>query len=148
MTPEDVPRVVEIERAAFESPWSAGQFLHELKIPFSRLRVARVADDGRAVVGYACWWVIGDEVELQNLAVIAGERGSGIGRLLAEVVIDDAKRSGACKVRLEVREGNDHARRLYDSLGFTPSGLRRNYYGRGHDAIVMELALAGAIPQG
>jgi ribosomal-protein-alanine N-acetyltransferase len=143
MTADDVPRVVAIERAAFESPWSAGQFLHELKIPFSRLRVARSAGDPTAVVGYACWWVIGDEVELQNLAVLAAERGRGIGRVLAEVVIDDAARSGARVVRLEVREGNHEARGLYDSLGFVPCGVRRNYYGRGADAIVMERVLGG-----
>ena len=142
MTADDVPRVIEIERAAFESPWSAGQFLHELKIPFSRLRVARRTGDLRAVVGYACWWVIGDEVELQNLAVPAAERGRGIGRVLAEAVIDDAARSGARVVRLEVRDGNREARGLYDSLGFAPCGVRRNYYGRGADAIVMERRLA------
>ena len=142
MRADDVPRVVEIERAAFESPWSAGQFLHELKIPFSRLRVARSTGDRCAVVGYACWWVIGDEVELQNLAVLAAERGRGIGRVLAQVVIHDAGQSGARVIRLEVRDGNREARGLYDSLGFVPCGLRRNYYGRGDDAIVMERLLA------
>ncbi len=28
---------------------------------------------------------------------------------------------------------------LYESLGFVPSGRRRDYYGRGHDALLMTL---------
>lgn len=144
MSADDVPRVVEIERLAFDAPWSPGQFLHELKIPFSRSRVVCRVSDGRRIVGYACWWLIGDEVDLQNLAVLPEERRSGIGRALVEAVIDDALASGARRIILEVRAGNDGARKLYDSFGFLPCGVRRNYYGRGEDAIVMARALSSA----
>ena len=149
MSSDDVAEVVAIERRAFDTPWSTGQFLHELKIPFSRSCVARRGGDGSRIVGYACWWLIGDEIEVQNVAVVPEERRGGIGRSLIEAVLDDARRSGACRISLEVRNTNDAARRLYESFGFAPCGLRRNYYGRGEDAIVMARSLAPvASPQG
>jgi len=38
---------------------------------------------------------------------------------------------------LEVRRENAEAIALYRSFGFTERGVRRNYYGRGQDAIIM-----------
>jgi [ribosomal protein S18]-alanine N-acetyltransferase len=40
---------------------------------------------------------------------------------------------------LEVRRSNLEARRLYRKFGFEERRLRRNYYGPGEDALVMEL---------
>ena len=39
-----------------------------------------------------------------------------------------AEARGIRTVHLEVREGNDTARRLYQRLGFAEDGLRKNYY--------------------
>jgi ribosomal protein S18 acetylase RimI-like enzyme len=43
---------------------------------------------------------------------------------------------------LEVRRSNLGARRLYRKFGFEERRLRRNYYGPGEDALVMELVPA------
>ncbi len=45
---------------------------------------------------------------------------------------------------LEVRRSNLEARRLYRKFGFEERRLRRNYYGPGEDALVMELVPAGS----
>ena len=48
-------------------------------------------------------------------------------------------------IYLEVRESNHSARALYESLGFTVSGTRKNYYrrGDGHEhAVLMQCLLA------
>ena len=78
------------------------------------------------------------------MAVHPGRRGGGIGRLLVEAVIGEARGTWARTMFLEVRAGNVAARRLYRLLGFRDLGVRRGYYGPGQDAIVMELRLDGA----
>ena len=53
-------------------------------------------------------------------------------------LLDVAIEMGASVATLEVRESNSIARRLYDSEGFRPVGLRKGYYAKTkEDAIVM-----------
>jgi ribosomal-protein-alanine N-acetyltransferase len=117
-------------------------FLHELKLSFSRLHLARSNNGQRRLLGYVCWWVVGDEVHILNLAVHPDARRGGTGRALVQRVLDDAAVHRAGSVSLEVRRDNQPAAALYRSLGFTESGVRRNYYGQGEDAIIMERRLA------
>jgi ribosomal-protein-alanine acetyltransferase len=81
--------------------------------------------------------VVGDEVHLLNVAVHPDYRRSGAGRQLVQLVLDDAVAQGAASVSLEVRRENHGARRLYERMGFTERGVRKDYYGRGEDAIIM-----------
>jgi ribosomal-protein-alanine N-acetyltransferase len=141
MVAADLPQVMEIERLAFPAPWTPGLFLHELKLPFSRLHLARGRNGNGRLLGYVCWWVIGDEVHILNLAVHPDARRGGTGRALVEHVVEDATANGAASVTLEVRHDNAAALGLYRSLGFSETGLRRNYYGAGEDAVIMERRL-------
>jgi [ribosomal protein S18]-alanine N-acetyltransferase len=137
MRPEDLDAVMEIERQSFPEPWTAGLFLHELKVPFSKTVLARTVNGSNPLVGYVCRWLVGDEVHILNLAVHPQWRKQGIGRSLVELVVRDADEHGAGTVTLEVRRENVGAIALYQSFGFTERGVRRNYYGRGADAIIM-----------
>jgi ribosomal-protein-alanine N-acetyltransferase len=144
MVAADLPQVMEIERLSFASdPWTPGLFLHELKLDFSRLHLARTTDAVHRLVGYACWWLVGDEVHILNLAVHPEARGTGAGRALVQRILDDAVAHGAVSVSLEVRPANAAALGLYRALGFTQIGLRKNYYGRGEDAVIMERRFDG-----
>jgi ribosomal-protein-alanine N-acetyltransferase len=145
MVEADLPQVMELERLAFtEQPWTPGLFLHELKLPFSRLHLARTANGDRRLLGYACWWVIGDEVHILNLAVRPEARRGGTGRALVQRILTDAEGNGAASVSLEVRPENTAALALYHGLGFAQIGRRKNYYAQGEDAIVMERRLTPA----
>ena len=137
MTSADLPEVMEIERLAFESPWSQGLFLRELKLPFARLMVVRAVNGRRALAGYVCWWTVGDEVHIHNLAVHPDQRRSGVGRFMVQHVLDDAIGRSVQSVSLEVRHDNESARQLYRGFGFSDRGVRKHYYGRGEDAIIM-----------
>jgi len=141
MCPEDLPEVLEIERRSFPQPWTPGLFLHELKVPFSRTTLVRATNGTRATLAYVCRWLVGDEAHILNLAVHPDHRGRGLGRRLVELVVKEAQAAGARLVTLEVRRENAPARTLYRKLGFVDTGQRRNYYGRGEDAIIMSLAL-------
>ena len=139
MMVEDLPEVLDIERASFSNPWTGALFLQELDVAFSRIFVVR--HRGKAVAGYLCRWFVVDEVHILNVAVSPRFRSRGIGKRLMEEALREAREGRAVAVTLEVRRSNGAARRLYESLGFEEVGARPNYYGRGEDAIILRLAL-------
>ncbi len=144
-TSRDLPRIIEIEQVAFPSPWSLASFQRELTLPFSRIMVALAADKASAdpadkpIIGFLCRWLIADECHVLNVAVLPELRRNGIAAQLVSAAIAEAKDSGADVVTLEVRRSNLAARQLYRKFDFEERRLRRNYYGPGEDAIVMEL---------
>jgi ribosomal-protein-alanine N-acetyltransferase len=141
MRAEDLDAVMEVERSCFADPWTPGLFLHELKIPFSRIVLVRWRNASGELLGYLCRWLVGDEVHILNIAVRPEWRGRGIGRALVELLLREADERGATMITLEVRRGNAEAIGLYGSFGFRETGVRRNYYGRGDDALIMTRTL-------
>jgi ribosomal-protein-alanine N-acetyltransferase len=139
MTPEDLPEVVNIERACFANPWTGPLFLQELDVSFSRIVLARARYG--PIAGYLCRWFVADEVHVLNVAVAPAYRGRGLGTALMEEALREARDARARAVTLEVRRSNVDGRRLYESFGFEQVGARPNYYGRGEDALIMRLAL-------
>jgi ribosomal-protein-alanine N-acetyltransferase len=82
------------------------------------------------------------EIDIHNVAVHTGFRRHGIARLLLEQVISEARSRCLARVTLEVRQSNIPAQRLYESLGFAITGVRRGYYSDdGEDALAMALDL-------
>lgn len=54
--------------------------------------------------------------------VAPGHRGRGVGRLLMTALLDEARAQGVPGLSLSVEDGNDAARHLYESCGFTVVG--------------------------
>lgn len=98
----------------------------------------RVAVSSGRVVGFLVARATApDEREILNIAVESTLRRSGIGRILMETVLAEARGTAWY---LEVRESNEAAINLYKTLGFLPSGRRENYYHEPVEAaIVMRL---------
>jgi len=62
--------------------------------------------------------------------------------LLLTRVLLAARQQSLTRVTLEVRKSNLPAQKLYESLGFVTSGLRKGYYSDdGEDALAMTLEL-------
>jgi ribosomal protein S18 acetylase RimI-like enzyme len=57
-------------------------------------------------------------INIHDLAVLPGHRGSGAGRLLLAAVERKARAMGCCKVTLEVLENNHRALKVYAAAGF------------------------------
>ena len=141
-THRDLPRILEIERASFASPWTLAAFQRELTLPFSRVIVAiPELDESEPASGFLCRWIISDECHVLNVAVHPDARRGGVGRALMATAIEEAREKSASVVTLEVRRSNFSARQLYRDFQFEERRLRRGYYGPGEDAIVMELKL-------
>jgi ribosomal-protein-alanine N-acetyltransferase len=136
MREEDLEAVLEIESASFSRPWTRSHFIDEMASPFGYPTVALAAD--ATVAGYLCLKQVLDEAEILDVAVSSSLRGRGIGRILVESAVKDARGRGAVTVGLEVRVGNYEAITLYERLGFREIGRRKQYYDDGEDAIVME----------
>lgn len=125
MNKDHVAQVAALERQCFADPWSEGSIASELDNPLSLWLVAE--QDG-AVCGYVGSQTVLDETDMMNIAVHPDCRRQGIAAALIDELIVRLKERGSHILRLEVRVSNAPAIALYDSLGFTQLGLRKNYY--------------------
>src|ERR1700686_1420437 len=141
-TPADIPALMALEeRAATAAHWSREQY----ETVFSGEappRTALIVEEEGGVQGFIAGRALGEEWEIENIAVTRPARRRGLGtRLLAEF-LDLARRRGADTVFLEVRESNLAARRLYEKWAFVVSGRRKRYYREPEeDAVVYRLGL-------
>jgi ribosomal-protein-alanine N-acetyltransferase len=140
MAESDLERVIAIERAIYEFPWTRGNFRDSLRAGYS----CWTARAGGELVAYAVMMLAAGEAHLLNLSVAAGRQRQGHGRSLLAHLLATARGHGAHVLFLEVRPSNAAAKRLYDGLGFEQIGVRRGYYpareGR-EDALVFSLNL-------
>jgi len=149
MKEDDLPEVRTIEALSFSNPWSDDTFRGEIQntsISFPLVVVRRPDNPvaaGDEVVAYIIYWQIGDDVQINNVAVHPDCRGLGLGEAMMRHVIARVRAAGASFVTLEVRQSNTPALTLYKKLGFEIMGTRKNYYTKpDEDAHVMALDLA------
>ena len=167
MVVQDISRVSEIEKAVFTSAWSADDFTYELtENPFGHYFVDEI--DG-VVEGYIGLWILFDQAQITTLGTTLNHRRQGIAKRLMEYGLRHAFQSGAERISLEVRVGNNAAITvkvarmvgppsgaerislevrvgniaaitLYESFGFQRKGIRKDYYQDNHeDAHLMVL---------
>jgi ribosomal-protein-alanine N-acetyltransferase len=145
--PDDLEALVALERTCFSHPWTPRNFTSAMADPpRNRVVVLRVPHPGddphRGIAAYCVYELAAGEMHVHNLAVHPGVRRGGLGRLLMDVVLQVGAHQGARAALLEVRRSNHAARRLYESLGFSDLGTRRNYYSHPtEDAVVMQKSL-------
>ena len=88
------------------------------------------ASFGESVVGCIALKELGHgEAEIKSLCVDGDSRGKGIGRMLVDTVILEARMRGLQFLRLETgnMEFYEAARQLYASFGFVPCGPFADY---------------------
>ena len=146
MTPErltlgDLPELVALEREGQSHPWSQAQ-LHEA-LEDERAYILGVKE-ASGLQGFAVFYQLPFDAELQAITVVPGARRQGIATRLLERGIVQARAWGSERLLLEVRESNLAAIDLYRRAGFQCDGVRRGYYpadsGR-EDAWLMSLEL-------
>ena len=141
----DLDAIADLERRSFSHPWSREAFVAELRNARSSLRIAELhGDGGIALVGYLCRWIVEDEAQILNVTIHPAWRRRGLGRWMLEGALSEAATRGARRATLEVRRHNAPAIALYERMGFRRVGERRNYYGPGEDALLMEKDLERA----
>ncbi|AKS40830.1 ribosomal protein S18-alanine N-acetyltransferase [Wenzhouxiangella marina] len=136
MRRQDIARVLAIEEASYEFPWTRGIFADCLRVGYRcKLLELEQSPAAYAIVSHAL-----DEAHLLNLCVAGEFRRRGLARILLGQVIAEMRIVGAARLFLEVRPSNQGALRLYESMRFRRIGRRPGYYpaheGR-EDALVM-----------
>lgn len=139
---KDLKAMAALEQRAALNPWSLSQFLGSTLSGDAGSLVVESTD--RQVCGFAVYQQVLDEATLLNIAVDPCMQGRGLGSLLMQSLLSRLGASGARRVLLEVRSGNQPAIGLYRRFGFVDDGVRRDYYpgatGR-EDALLMSCQL-------
>jgi len=92
-----------------------------------------VARQGRNVLGFVSFSTRKTVMHpalsglIDELVVSGSTRGTGIGRLLIEAVVDKCRELGCCEVEASTEKSNPRARRFYKACGFE------------EDAVLLEL---------
>jgi ribosomal-protein-alanine N-acetyltransferase len=124
---QDLEGVLQVEAETFTNPWTREMYAWELQNR-SMCHILLVRTPDCAVAGFCAFWLVFDEIHINNLAMRPGFRAQGIGSALLHHVLREGHALGARRATLEVRASNERARRLYERLGFYVAGIRRNYY--------------------
>ena len=125
MKPAHVAQVAALERLCFSDPWSENSVASELE---NELSLWLVAEEGETVLGYVGSQTVLDETDMMNVAVHPDHRRRGVAAALITELVSRLKMQGSRCLKLEVRASNAPAIALYETLGFTQLGLRKNYY--------------------
>lgn len=141
-THADLDAIAALEEAGFDhARWSADAWRGELDAPDRHVLVAREVAAGEVIAVATFSWAF-ETADLLRVVVRADRRGRGVARRLIRAGIEWASGMGATRVLLEVETTNAPALALYQGLGFRPLARRADYYGVGHDALVMELVVS------
>jgi ribosomal-protein-alanine acetyltransferase len=152
-TIDDVPAILAIEQqAASAAHWPPDEYEKLVRTGVVLIaepvaepvaeQAAQPADAEQTgkLCGFVCAKAVAGEWEIENV-VVAGEfLRQGIADRLMQALLDQAEKSAASTILLEVRESNRPARRLYEKHRFREVGRRRKYYSNPlEDAILYAL---------
>jgi len=144
----DLEDIYNLNIRAFPEAWSRRGLADALDmgLDFRTLR-----DRDNQLVAYYIGQDVADEVHILQLAVAETFRCRGIGRRIIHQILSGKSRVGMRKALLEVRADNRLAQHLYSKLGFSVTGMRKDYYrgmsnGQREDAVLMTRKLDTFLP--
>jgi ribosomal-protein-alanine N-acetyltransferase len=139
----DAPRIANLSRTLIESglPWSwtPRRVAAHMR---SRENLTVIAVQGGELAGFVLAQFGNRSVHLALLGVPYAYQRRSLGRQLVSWVEESASVAGLFLMQLEVRAGNQQARRFYASLGYRETSLAAGYYSGVEDAIRLERDLA------
>ncbi|RKX29206.1 MAG: ribosomal-protein-alanine N-acetyltransferase [Candidatus Zixiibacteriota bacterium] len=125
MVPDDIEKVVTLEKQIFSDFWSQSAFVELLG---EENCGAQVATHGSVIIGYSCFIIDDFRMHLANIAVVREHRRKSVAQRLLESILQRAKEDNCEFVSLEVRPSNMEARAFYDKHGFSLMRRQQNYY--------------------
>lgn len=118
-------KAAELEKRCFSSPWELEEYeKSRQREDFSCL----CAYIGGEFSGFLMAFHVLDECHLLDIATEEKFRRQGVGAALIRELMKRAGEKDGSVIYLEVREKNQAARGLYEKLGFSPVGKRKDYY--------------------
>lgn len=126
MVQSDAPAAAALERACFSRPWSENAYLSTLADENALYLIAE-KEDGELVGTCGLLDILG-EGDISNVAVSRSFRRRKIAERMLTELLKQGRERGITAFTLEVRASNEAAIRLYEKLGFTSEGRRKNFY--------------------
>ena len=90
MMPDDADAVARVEAACFPVPWSRESFWREASNENTSYLLA-IDEETKDVIGYAGCWILADEAQITNVAILPAYRGEGAGTRLMAASIKAAR---------------------------------------------------------
>lgn len=145
-TPEDVAIIRKLEQETETAAhWGEREYdaLFEADAPRRIALVAAEKAGAAEIMGFVIARCADDEWEIENVVVVSEQRRRGMGSALVGELVQEAGRSRATAVLLEVRESNTAARGLYEKIGFSQAGRRPDYYRNpAEDALLLKISIS------
>ena len=126
VSPRLLAEIEALEKRCFSLPWTWEQLLSQL--PDDSHEFLAAESETGELLGYVGMMTVLDEGYISNVAVSPEHRRQGIADALIHALLERASLRELSFVTLEVREHNAPAIALYRKHGFSPVGLRKNYY--------------------
>ncbi len=120
LTSEDLPRVQEVDAAAFTPLWRNSP--PSLKYALKQAAVATVAENEAGIVGYQISTPNMLGGHLARLAVHPDAQGQGVAYTLVRDMMAQFQKRGALRVSVNTQNTNQPSLKLYSKLGFQPTG--------------------------
>lgn len=134
--------IMSLEASGFppRERWSAESWAAQLLEPGRLCRGLHGPDGTLLATGLVS--VMFEDAELLRIVVAPQARGRRIATALLARLVAEAAGRGARRMLLEARRDNIPALALYRRAGFRRLGERKDYYGPGVDALVLEMRLS------
>lgn len=133
ITTREIAEIIALGEAAGLSPWTAQNYVDEIKNPNSIL--LRLESDENICHGFIVGRLVPAvdnetdiDAEIYNIAVHPLARKRGIGGQLFAEFLSICSKQNVRYIWLEVRESNANAIDFYKNRGFSPVSKRRSFY--------------------
>ena len=118
--------LAELHKGCFAKSWSYLEF--ESFFERAGVFAAMAYNKQHAPVGFVLCWLIEDQCDLLSMGVLPDNRRDGVGQMLLDFAMDNAKSLDAKFMVLEVNVNNEAAHTLYEAQGFEKFSIRKGYY--------------------
>ncbi len=121
----DIPQLCALEAITQQSPWSQETFEKCFQAGSQGWAIVQPIDH---IIGFIVVLMQVSECHILNICVAPNQHRQGYGSQLLSHALAEVKQQGAEIVYLEVRRSNKKAIALYERMGFSKVGERKNYY--------------------
>ena len=149
LTLDDCQAVADLEIQLFDGRFDAADLRALLGKPAFYGSVVPATDRPTIINAYCLAYITSMQADIIAIGTDKTQQGRGFGRVVLQHVIAVAEQQNVAEITLEVAADNLPARHLYETCGFSVSGVRKNYYHRGEnrcDAVIMVRRCDSAFP--
>lgn len=133
LSAEDLDEVLGIEEVSFEFPWTRDEFLGYLR----QSHICFVAVQAGQIVGYTLYTAGRSQLSIARFAVCPCYRRQGVGRRMAQRLVDKLHWQTRKEVVLCTHEENLPSQLFWRACGFRAVNILRDYYKDGKSAYCM-----------